>query len=152
MLKPLLNDKYRAVTTKLPPDVQADYDLLVAALKDRDESNIQDAAVTFWNHTKKSGVSGLEERQILMRLVSRFVSGTEEECRDSIVKEWMIQRLPKEARQYVREKTPATSMEAVRLVEKFFSAREESYTIYRASTISYDQPKYTDRQEQRYQP
>lgn len=119
----LLNDKYRTAAVKLPADVQADYDQLKEALRDHDESNIRDAAVTFWNHCKKSGTSALEERQTLIRLGTRFINGDDRQtCVDQVVKEWMVQRLPKEARQYVRERTPESSMDAVKLIEKFFSA------------------------------
>lgn len=123
------------------------------ALRNRDESNIQNAAATFWNHSKKASASGLEERQTLMHLATRFIPGEDKQTWvDNLVKEWMIQRLPKEARQFVRERTPADSMEMVKLTEKFFSAREESYTSYRGPAVQYDQPRPTENQEQRYHP
>lgn len=107
----------------------------------------------FWNHYKKPRTSALEERQVLSRLASKFIAGdTKEAWTDSLVKEWMIQRLPKEACQYVRERTPETSMDTIKLIEKFFSAKEEPYTSHKGMILQFDPLKSTGNQESRYHP
>lgn len=84
-------------------------------------------------------------------LASRFITGdTKEAWTDNLVKEWMIQRLPREARQFIRERTPTTSMEMAELTEKFFSAQDESYTARKGTTIQFDQGK--EENPSRYHP
>lgn len=88
---------------------------------ERDEANVQDAAYTFWNHSKKAGVTALEERNYILRLIHRFIQGDDKDTwMDSLAREKLIQGLPKEGRQFVKERRPETSMEAARLAERFF--------------------------------
>lgn len=139
-LIPLLNNKFRATAVKLPAGTQEDYDMLRNALLERDEANIQDAASMFWNYTKKAGVSGLEERQLILRLIPRFIDREDKDSwMDALARERITQGLPKEGRLFVRERKPKTSMEATKLVEQFFAIREESYTAWKASPRDQEQ-------------
>lgn len=150
-LFPLLNDKYRNTAIKLPEEIQANYTQLKEALLKRDEANIQNAAATFWNYTKKPGTTVLEEVQTLSRLASRFITGDDRQtCIDQLTKEWVIQRLPKEARSFVRERKPGSTMDMAELVEHYFSCREESYAAYRGITLMYDQGKQEDKETKHY--
>lgn len=107
--------------SKLPADVRDTYDTLKAALLERDESNVKNAAATFWTMTKKKDATALEHRQQLTRLVDRFLEGDDRaSIINSLVKERMVHDLPKEGRIYVRQRKPKSSLEASSLAEELF--------------------------------
>lgn len=98
-LLPLLSEKFRSAAVKMPTEVQGDFEALKLALLERDETNVQDAAATFWAYGKKANVSALEERQYLLRLVPRFIDGDDKAAwTDALVRERIIHGLPKEGR------------------------------------------------------
>lgn len=136
---------------KLPAEVREDCDSLKAALLERDEANIKNAAATFWTYTKQAGISALEHRQFVQRLVKRFIDGDDKESwEDALVREKTIQDLPKEGRMYVRERKPKTSLDVARLAEEYFANREESYTAWKANPTEQDQQSHHGRRD-RYQ-
>lgn len=127
MVIPILNDKFRSTAVMLPAEVREDYDALKTALLERDEVNIKKAAATFWTYTKQAGVSALEHRQFVQRLVKRFIDGDDKDSyEDALVREKTIQDLPKDGRTYVCERKPKTSLDVARLAEEYFAIREES--------------------------
>lgn len=131
MLVPLLNDKFRGVVTKLPPETQDNYPRLREALLERDDLHTKNAASTFWTMPKRKGVTAGEYHQTLLRLLDRFTEGEDRDSiLDSIVKERLIQELPKEGRMYIRQRKPKTGLEATVLAEEFFHHKEDSYSSW----------------------
>lgn len=98
-LLPLLNDKFRSVVMKLKPEARADYTLLKTKLQDHDDSNIKQAASTFWTLSKKRGWSALQYGQQILRLTDQFMEGEDRESFfDCLSKERLIQEMPKGVR------------------------------------------------------
>lgn len=128
---PLLNDRFRGTASKLPQATQDRFQDLKAALIERDEASIRNAASSFWARTKKKGTTALEHAQYVHRLVDRMVEGRDRDgFIDSLVKEVVTQDLPKEGRMLVRERKPETTLKATKLAEEYFSIREESYAAW----------------------
>lgn len=134
LLRPLLNDRFRGVAMKIKPEERADYDRLKQQLQDNDEADIRHADVTFWTLPKSKHWSALEYVHKLTRLGLRFVEGdTREACVDSMVKGRFIHEMPKDTRQYVRERRPETALKAAMLADEHFAAKEWDFTNWDSS-------------------
>lgn len=150
---PLLNDRFRSVAAKLPPEIKADYEALKQALLDRDDQHLRNPAATFWTLGKDKGVTALDYGQQLTRLADRFLRGEDRaSCLDSIVMERFIQELTKDGRAWVRQRKPQSLLEATRLAEDYFHYHEESYVSWssRAGDGSVEGKTPSQREKQPY--
>lgn len=144
----LLNDRFRGTTTKLPSEIQEDYEMLKTALLERDAANSKNASSTFWTVVKKKGTTALEYSQTLRRLATRFVNHTDiESVMDSFVKERFIQELPKEGRMYIRQREPKTTLEATKLADDYFHFGESSYASWSSEQ---SEPSHTHHSRERH--
>lgn len=111
-LLPLLSDRCRTVAINLEADQRKDYDVLKEHLSKSDNVHSRDAGQIFWSMYKDHGMSMRDYSQKLLRALKRFAIGdNRDDILNSILKERLIQELPKETRTYVRDKQPETPLQ-----------------------------------------
>ena len=83
------------------------YDEVKAKLLEADDSNIKNAAQSFWTLPKTKGMSVRKYSQKLYRLLKHFACNPNpDKVLQKILKERLIHALPREARTFVRNKEP----------------------------------------------
>ena len=140
-LLPLLSDRFRTVALKFGAD-HHDYDALIEALEEADDTNIKNAGQAFWTLSKDKGTSIREYSQRLHRLLCRFVDGVNaEEVRQQVLKERLLQELPKDARTFIRHKDPASVMDVCLRAEQFYADNDRDLTAWDSKKTDVSDPK-----------
>ena len=129
-LLPLLNDKLRVGAMNLSLDERDNYQTLKAKLIESEEKNLKNSAQSFWTLPKEKGMSIRDYGNKLYRLLKRFAG--DPDPLQKVLREWIIQTLPKDARAFVRNRDPETCTvnKACCIAEQYFSNEELDLTAW----------------------
>ena len=130
-LLPLRNDKLRVVAMNMSPSERDNYQTLKAKLIESEETNLKNSAHSFWTLPKDKGMSIRDYGHKLYRLLKRFAGDPDPEVvLQKVLRERIIQILPKDARAFVRNRDPETVAKACCLAEQYFSNEESDLTAW----------------------
>ena len=140
-LLPLLNDKFRTVAMNMQPEDREKYQSLKQKLTEAEDRNLKNAVQSFWTLPKDKGMSIRDYASRLLRLLKRFAEDTDpQEVLQKVLRERVIQVLPKEAKAFVRNREPQTVSAACSLAEQYFANDEKDLTSWDSRSSDYSQP------------
>ena len=151
-LLPLLNDKFRTVAMNMQSEEREQYKTLKEKLMEAEDTNLKNAAQSFWTLPKDRGTSIRDYASKLLRLLKRFAEDPDpQQVLQKVLRERVIQILPKEAKAFVRNREPQTVSVACSLAEQYFSNDERDLTSWDSRTSDdsqYYKKQYHDRGRQ----
>ena len=128
-LLPLLNDKFRTVAMNMQSEDREQYQTLKEKLMEAEDTNLKNAAQSFWTLPKEPGMSIRDYSSKLLCLLKRFAEDLDpQQVLQKVLRERVIQILPKEAKAFVRNRDPETVSAACSLAEQYFSNDEKDLT------------------------
>lgn len=125
----------------MSPSERDNYQTLKAKLIESEETNLKHSAHSFWTLPKDKGMSIRDYGHKLYRLLKRFAGDPDPEVvLQKVLRERIIQILPKDARAFVRNRDPETVAKACCLAEQYFSNEESDLTAWDSRSNDENRP------------
>ena len=125
----------------MQPEDREKYQSLKQKLTEAEDRNLKNAVQSFWTLPKDEGMSIRDYASRLLRLLKRFAEDTDpQEVLQKVLRERVIQVLPKEAKAFVRNREPQTVSAACSLAEQYFANDEKDLTSWDSRSSDDSQP------------